>query len=43
MTVAEVSLKSDVLASLDTEPFALDKVFIRALQLNDVEMERVVE
>ena len=41
--VVEVTLKSDVLASLDTEPFALDEVFIRALQLNDDEMERVVE
>lgn len=41
--VVEVTLKSDVLASLDTEPFALDEVFIQALQLNDEEMDRVVE
>ncbi|MGA9466386.1 MAG: hypothetical protein WBV10_02065, partial [Exiguobacterium marinum] len=41
--VVEVTLKSDVLASLDTEPFALDEVFIQALQLNDEELDRAVE
>lgn len=41
--VIEVTLKPDMLASLDTEPFALDEVFIRALELNDVKIDQVYE
>lgn len=36
--VIEVTLKSDVLASLETEPFALDEVFMRAFERNDVRL-----
>lgn len=34
--VIEVTLKSDVLATLETEPYALDEVFIQAFERNDV-------
>lgn len=34
--VIEVTIKSDVLASLESEPFALDEVFKRAFERNDV-------
>lgn len=34
--VIEVTLKSDVLASLDAEPYALDEVFFQAFERNDV-------
>ena len=36
--VIEVTLKSDVLASLETEPFALDEVFMLAFERNDVRL-----
>lgn len=39
----EVTLKSELLDSLETEPFALDDVFIQALELNDVPFDRVTE
>ncbi|WP_214829034.1 hypothetical protein [Exiguobacterium algae] len=41
--VIEVTLGSDILASLETEPFALDDVFIQALELNDVKIDSVLE
>lgn len=41
--VIEVTIKSDVLASLETEPFALDEVFMQAFERNDVRLGPVKE
>lgn len=41
--VVEVMLKSEVLASLEKEPFAIDEVFIQALELSDVKIDRILE
>lgn len=41
--IIEVILESDVLASLETEPFAIDEAFIRAFERNDVRLGPVKE